>query len=171
MMKRNYKMKRTISMKQFLTEFGEGMSKHMKQRLLEIGDRCLLNRRDDSYILDLRHIEHTKYECVCGNGEDATSSKKEYAFGQLIIQDGALYFSRSCVENDDIMQISVVDDIYSSLATDEIIVDETIKAKRIDDTNIDFVADSILKVCPAVSAEHLAIIAKYCAVDSSSARK
>jgi hypothetical protein len=165
MMKKNYKMKRTISMKQFITEFGEGLSKHMKQRLSELGERCLLNRRDESHILDLRHIEHIKYECSCSAEGEEPMAKKEYAFGQFVVQEGALYFSQSSVENDDIMQISTVNEIYNSLNTEEIEIDE-IKVKRIDDSNIDFVIDSILKVCPEVSAEHMAIIAKYIAIDS-----
>lgn len=165
-MKKNYKMKRTISMKQFIAEFGEVLSKHMKQRLLELGERCLLNRRDESHILDLRHIEHTKYECSCSSEGEVTECKKEYAFGQLVVKEGNLYFSQSCVENDDIMQNPTVNEIYDSLTTEEAIIDECIKAKRLDDSNIDYVIDSILKVCPEVSAEHMAILAKYITADS-----
>lgn len=164
-MKKNYKMKRTISMKQFIIEFGEGLSKHMKQRLLELGERCILNRRDESHILDLRHVEHTKYECNCNSEGEESDCRKEYAFGQFVVQEGSLYFSQSSVENDDIMQNSIVNDIYDSLGSEEIEIDE-IKVKRIDDTSIDFVIDSILRVCPAVSAAHMAIIAKYVAIDS-----
>ena len=74
MVKKNHKMKRTISIKQFNTEFGEDFSKHMKQRLLELGKRCILTRTE-SNILDLKHIEHTKYDCADGDN----SSKKEYS--------------------------------------------------------------------------------------------
>lgn len=167
MMKKNYKMKRTISAKSFLQEFGEGFSKQMKNRLLELGERCILNRRDESHILDLRHIEHTKYECSCSTESEGVACKKEYVFGQLVVNEGDLYFSESCVENDDIMQNDAVSEIYASLASEEVLLDESIKAKKVDDSNIDFVVDSILKVCPPVSAEHMAIIAKYCTVDTT----
>lgn len=165
-MKKNYKMKRTISMKQFVTEFGEGLSKHMKQRLLELGERCILNRRDESHILDLRHVEHIKYECCC-DSEAGEVNKKEYAYGQLIVKEGNLYLSQCCIENDDIMQNSVVAEIYSAISGPEEQVEEDIIAKKVDDSNIDYVIDSILKVCPKVSPEHMAIIAKYVTVDSA----
>ena len=170
MMKKNYKMKRTISMKQFIIEFGEGLSKHTKQRLLELGERCILNRRDESHILDLRHVEHIKYECSCSSEGEESTCKKEYAFGQFVVQEGLMYFSQSSVENDDIMQNSTIQGIYDALKTEEIEIDE-IKVKAIDDTNIDFIIDSILKVCPIVSAQHMAIIAKYILIDSRKAAK
>lgn len=165
-MKRNYKMKRTISMKQFVTEFGDSLSKHMKERLLELGERCILNRRDDSHILDLRHVEHIKYECCC-TSESEAAGKKEYAYGQLVVKEGQLYFSQCCVENADIMQSPVVSDVYDAISSQEIQIEEGIVGKALDDSNIDYVIDNILQVCPKVSPEHLAIIAKYVTVDST----
>lgn len=160
MMKRNYNMKKTISIKQFIAEFGQGFSKHMKQRLLELGARLILTRREHSYILDLKHVEHLKYDC------HNNSEKKEYTYGQFVVNEGSLYFSESCLENSDVMQISTVGDIYDALTTEETTFENELKAKLIDDDNIDYVADKILEVCPEVSAEHMAIIAKYCTVDS-----
>lgn len=158
-MKKNYKMKKTVSMRQFITEMGADFSKHMKQRLLEVGGRCVLTRKDESFILDLRHVEHTKYDCNLQN--DLPPARKEYAFGQLVVHDGALYFSESCFENEDIMQAPMVSSIYNSLDNKEMTLDGDIKGKRIDDGNIDYVMDSILTVCPEVSPEHLAIISRY----------
>lgn len=161
-MKKIYKMKRTISMRQFITEFGEGFSKHMKQRLLELGERCVLTRKDESFIVDIRHVEHTKYKCNQTDGAD--ESRKEYAFGQFIAHEGALYFSENCLENEDIMQASIVSSIYNSLGSEELDIagDSTvIKGKKADDSNIDYIIDEILTVCPEVSAEHLAIVSRY----------
>lgn len=166
MVKKNYKMKKTISMKQFITELGAEFSTPVKERLLELGERCLLNRRDESHILDLRHIEHLKYECCGSEKEKSQGRTKEYAYGQLIVKDKVLHFSKSCVENEDIMQIPLVGEIYTGLAGEEVLVDDCINAKKLDDTNIDYVVDRILGVCPAVSPEHMAIIAKYSAMDS-----
>ncbi|OGO78591.1 MAG: hypothetical protein A2Y23_12740 [Clostridiales bacterium GWB2_37_7] len=166
MMKKNYKMKRTISVKQFVVEFGDSISKHMKQRLLELGERCILNRRDESHILDFRHVEHIKYECCCGS-EDGAENKKEYAYGQLVVKEGNLYLTQDCVENEDIMQSPVVGEIYSVISSPEVQLEEGIVGKMIDESNIDYVIDNILKVCPKVSAEHMAIIAKYVTVDSA----
>ena len=61
-MKKNYKMKKTISLKMFIAEFGENFSDHMKKRLLELEVRCVLTRKEDSNKLDLKHVEHTQHE-------------------------------------------------------------------------------------------------------------
>ena len=166
MMKKNYKMKRTISIKQFVAEFSVSLSEHIKERLLELGERCILNRRDESHILDLRHVEHLKYECCCDSESDK-ECKKEYAYGQLVVKEGTLYFSQCCVENADIMQSPVVNDIYDAISNPEVQIEEGIVGKSLDDSNIDYVIDNILKVCPKVSPEHMAIIAKYVTVDST----
>lgn len=159
MMRKNYNMKKTISMKQFIVELGQDLSVHEKQRLLELGERCILTRKDYNYVLDLKHVEHLKYEC--NNKAEDEACKKEYAYGQFVVKDGVLYFSEHCIENKDVMQIEAVNKIYSSINGEETSIEDEIKAKPLDDTNIDFVIDSILEVCPEVSAEHLAIIARY----------
>jgi len=152
-------MRKTISMKQLLTELGGDFSKHMKQRLLELGRRCVLTRKDESFIFDIRHVEHTKYDC---GSQDATASfKKEFAFGQLIVYEGILHFSENCLENDSIMQAPAVSNIYNSLSSSELMLEGDIKGKKVDDENIDYVIDSILTVCPEVSPEHMAIISRY----------
>ena len=158
-MKKVYRMRKTVSMKQFITEFGGDFPKHTKQRLLELGGRCVLTRKEESFILDIRHVEHTKYK---SNPEDVTSgSQKEYAFGQLIAYEGALYFSEDCLENDTIMQAPIVSSIYNSLSSEELTLEGDIKGKKVDDENIDYVIDNILTVCPEVSPEHMAIISRY----------
>ncbi len=158
-MKKNYKMKKTVSMKQFVTEFGEDFSKHMKQRLMELGTRCVLTRKEESNILDLKHVEHTKYEC---NDKDKPGGcRKEYAYGQFIMNEGCMYFSENCVETPDVMQAPVISDIYDHLNSQEILNGETVNAKKVDDENIDYVVDKILEVCPEMSPEHLAIISRY----------
>lgn len=158
-MKRIYRIKKTVSMKQFLTEFGGDFSKHMKQRLLELGARCVLTRKDESFILDVKHVEHTKYDCRCQ--DSAEVSQKEYVFGQFVAHEGLLYFSESCLENDDIMQSPIVSEIYNSLNSEALVIDECVTAKKVDDENIDYVIDNILTVCPEVSPEHLAIVSRY----------
>lgn len=158
-MKKIYRMKRTVSMKQFITELGGEFSKHIRQRLLELGERCVLTRKDESYVLDLRHIEHTKYKC--DPQDDPSAGQKEYAFGQFIVYEGQLYFSESCLENEDIMQASIVSSIYNSLEGEELVLEGDIRGKQINDDNIDYVADNILTVCPEISPEHLAIISRY----------
>jgi hypothetical protein len=53
-----------------------------------------------------------------------------------------------------------IDDIYRSIDSVAVAVieDSDVKSKRVDDNNIDFIADSILALCPPVSQEHLAIV-------------
>lgn len=156
MVKKNYKMKKTISIKMFISEFGENFSDHMKKRLLELEVRCVLTRREDNYRLDLKHVEHTQYDCD-STGE-LNTCKKEYAYGQFIVIDGILYFSESCETNDKVMQSPVVDVIYNSLNSEDTICDEGTNAKKIDDNNIDCIIDTILTVCPQVSQTYLDIV-------------
>lgn len=166
-MRKNYTMKKTISIKQFIIEFGENFSKEMKLRLLELGTRCILTRmKETSYILDLKHVEHIKYDCDSKSGDDSEACQMEYDYGQFIVQEGELYFSKDCAESADAMQAAIVNDIYNLLVTEEIpieeiLIEEDIKAKKVDDSNIDLVVDSILKVCPEVSQAHKDILSKY----------
>lgn len=158
-LKKIYKMKRTVSAKQFIAELGGNFSSHIRKRLLELGERCVLTRRDESYILDLRHIEHTKYHC---NSEEGTAENlKEYAFGRFIVYEDKLYFSKGCLENEEIMQSKIVDSIYDSLQCEELELEGDVWGKPVDDGNIDYIVDEILKVCPEMSPEHLAIISRY----------
>lgn len=160
-MKKAYRVKRTISMKQFISEFGENFSKHMKQRLLELGTRCVLIRTEESYRLDLKHVEHIMYSGDDNALEDPSLCKKEYLYGQFIVNEGIIYFSEACSENADTMQAPVVSAVYNALDKESTVVGGRFSAKEINDENIDFMIDSILAVCPEVSAAHLAIIAKY----------
>lgn len=151
-MKKDYKMKKTISIKHFISEFGETFSDHMKKRLLELEVRCVLTRtREESYKLDLKHVEHTRHIC-----DD--SHNKEYVYAQFIVNEEALYFSEVCVENDDVVESPIVKEIYNSLNNENIIYDGDNRAKKIDDSNIDYVVDSILSVCPEVSKSYLDIV-------------
>lgn len=170
-MKRNYRIKKTISVKQFITEFGESLSKHMKKRILDLWPRCVLTRDENRCILDLKHVEHTMYECNEGAKSDSDKCQKEYAYGQFIIDEDILYFSENCVENDNIMQTPMVSTIYDSLSSEDMFFGEETRAKKIDDSNIDFVIDNILKVCPPMSQAHLKIISKYCDIDDFNNKK
>lgn len=158
-MKKIYRVKKTVSVKQFIAELGGELSGHIRKRLLELGERCVLTRREESYILDLRHIEHTKYDC--GSKEGTESNQKEYAFGQFIVYEDRLYFSKFCLENEDIMQSEIVDSIYDFLEGEELELEGNVRGKLITDNNIDYIADKILTVCPEISPEHLAIISRY----------
>lgn len=160
-MKRNNKIRKTISARQFITEFGEDFTSHMKQRLLELGDRCVFTRGEENYILDLKHIEHLKYDCNSDSQGQPEKCQKEPVYGQLIVNEGNLYFSGKCLENSSYMQASNIGKIYAGIDSSDTLAEKNIQAKKVDDTNIDYVVDNILDVCPEVSPEHLAIIAKY----------
>ena len=160
-MKRKYNIKKTISMKQFISEFGENFSQHMKKRLLELEVRCVLTRQEENHILELKHVEHTKYECDCNTEDDSNTCQKEYAYGQLVVIDEILYFSENFTENAGIMQSPIVSTIYSFLSSENIIPHADSNAKKIDDSNIDYLIDTILTVCPQVSQPYLDIISKY----------
>lgn len=156
-MRKIYNMKKTISMKQFIVELGENFSEHMKVRLKELGSRCVLTRKEDNYRLNLKHIEHTMHECAVTAEEDADKIKKEYIYGQFVVQEGVLYFSEKCTLSNDAVEASVVSTIYDTLNTEKVVIDE-IDAKLVDDSNIDFIIDTVLSVCPPVSQAHLDMV-------------
>lgn len=156
-MRRVYNIKKTISMRQFISEFGEGFSEHMKEKLTEIGSRCVLTRKDIDYRLNLKHIEHTKYECALTSEKESSTVKKEYVYGQFVVQDGKMYFSERCTEANDTIEAPIVEIIYNSLNTKSENVDD-INGKLVDDSNIDYIIDSLLKVCPPVSQTHLEMV-------------
>ncbi|EJO5346562.1 hypothetical protein NRP93_000613 [Clostridium botulinum] len=154
-MKKNYNMKKTIAMKGFISEFGEKFSEKMKERLLELEIRTVLTRKEHKNKLDIKHVEHTKYPC---NDLDSKNLEKEYAYGQFVIVDDILYFSNTCVENEKVIQSPIVDTIYDSLSDEDMLIDEDTNAKKIDDTNIDYVIDTLLSTCPEVSQRYLKIV-------------
>lgn len=155
MYKKNYKLKRTISMKQFIAEFGENFSEHIKNRLLELDVRCVLTREEDENRLDLKHVEHTKFDCISDN---SNSSKKEYTYGEFVVIDGILYFSEKCIENSSVMQSPIVDTVYASLSNDDSLVFGNTSLKKVDDSNIDYLIDTILTVYPEVSQRYIEIL-------------
>lgn len=156
-MRKIYNMKKTISMKQFITELGENFSEHMKVKLKELGSRCVLTRKEDNYRLNLKHIEHTMHECAVTSGDDSSSLKKEYVYGQFVVQEDVLYFSEKCTESNDAIEAPIVSTIYNSLNTEKVVIDE-LNAKLVDDSNIDYIIDTVLSVCPPVSQAHLDMV-------------
>jgi hypothetical protein len=148
-LKKNYNMKKTISMKKFIAELGENFSDHMKKRLLELEVRCVLTRKEENNILDIKHVEHIQHD------------NKEYVFGQFIVVDGVLYFSENHMENSEVMPSPVVSTIYNSLNTESTIFEDGNTGKIVDDSNIDYILDEILSVCPPVSQSYLDIMSKY----------
>jgi hypothetical protein len=158
MFRNNYGRKSTISIKMFIKEFGVNFTNHVKERLMDLEVRCFLTRKDIAYRFDLKHVEHLQYESA-PHVEDSTAlSSKEYAYGQLVVLDEKLYFSESCLENEEIMQSPVVSTIYDALGSEGAVIDEGRNLKRLDDNNIDFVVDSILFSCPEVSKSYLDIV-------------
>ncbi|GAA0727661.1 hypothetical protein GCM10008905_25510 [Clostridium malenominatum] len=157
-MRKNYKMKKTISMKRFLSEFGQDFSDNVKNRLLDLEIRSVLTRDDNSNILDIKHVEHTKYPCPSTLEGATKKSEKEYAYGQLVVVDGSLYFTDKCFENEEVMQSPIVDSIYNSLNSEDTLLEGDITGKKVDDSNIDYIIDTLLKACPQVSKEYMEIM-------------
>lgn len=157
MISKNYNMKKTISINNFVSEFGENFSKHIKRKLLELDDRTVLTRKEKPNVLDLKHVEHIKYSVGSNKSEKA---KKEYIYARFIVNDGQLFFSEKCSINNDSMQSPNVEKIYNALNSNKIIVYDDVGAKLLDDSNIDYVVDSILEVCPNLSQRYLDIVEK-----------
>lgn len=160
-MRRNYKIKKTISMKKFISEFGADFSEHMKNRLLELEIRTVLTREENYNKFDLKHVEHTQYDFQENLDNPSDTCKKEYVYGEFMSVDGALYFCKNCSKNPKLMESPVVDGIYESLSSEDMLSDDGSNAKKINDSNIDFVVDTLLKACPQVSQSYLKIMSKY----------
>ena len=154
-MKKNYNIKKTISMKQFVLEFGNTFSNHMKDRLLELELGCVLIRKEEIYRLNLKHVEHIKYDASV---QENSKAQKEIVYGQFIVIEEILYYAQSCTESKELMQALVVAKIYNGLSDEGMISVEGVNARKVDDSNIDFVMDSILAVFPEVSKEYLNIV-------------
>ena len=157
-MKINNNGKSALSVKRFILEFGEDFSEHIKKRLMELEERCFLTRKEVKYLFDLKHVEHLQYDCPIDLENKSKIEKKEYSYGQFAVINGILYFSENCFENDEIIQSPAVSTIYESLDGKGLIFDEGRNLKIIDDTNIDYVIDSISLSCPQVSREYLDIV-------------
>lgn len=154
----NYTRKSRVSIKMFITEFGEEFPEHVKKRLMELESRCYLARKEVVYRFDLRHVEHLKYDCSCEGSSSLVPCSKEYAYGQFVVLEGILYFSDSCVENNEIIQSPTIDTIFNGLGCENIISDDGRNLKKLDDDNIDYVIDSILASCPQVSQSYMDIV-------------
>lgn len=153
-MRKSYIRNKTISVKHLITDMDDSLTPHMKDRLMDLEVRCVLTRHDVSSKMDIRHVEHTKYPAQ-------GSEEKEFVYGQLLVAEGVLYFTEQCTENNTAMKSPIVDKIYDSLSDDGMIVDDGVNAKKIDDGNIDYIIDSILSVCPAVSQTYVDMMGKY----------
>jgi hypothetical protein len=156
--RRVYAMKKSLSIKQFISEFGDNFSDTMKNKLNELESRCFLTRKDISYRFDLKHVEHIQYECICDSEGEPASSQKEYSYGQFIAVDGILYFSQNCLENKEVAQSPSVSTIYDSLDSEVVNFEEVGEAKKVDDSNIEYIVDNILESCPKVSQSYLDIV-------------
>jgi hypothetical protein len=154
----NHTRKSNISVKMFISELGEGFTERVKERMMDLEDRCFLTRKDIAYRFDLKHVEHLQYKFTLDFEEPKSSSTKEYAYGQFVVLDGVLYFSDSCHENKDIMQSAIVSNIYNDLGSEGVLFEDGRNLKRLNDNNIDFVIDSILSSCPQVSQSYLDIV-------------
>jgi hypothetical protein len=159
-LKRKYNMKRTISMGMFISEFGEAFTSHMKHRLLDIGKRCVLTRKENGYNFDFKHVEHIKHNFA--SKEDISSTKlKEYTYGQIFVIEDKLYFSDEHIDGDDSIQFPTISDIYTGIDVMPESIDGNVKAKVLQDSNIDYFVDNLLEICPPLSSEYLKIIGKY----------
>lgn len=152
----HYTKKRSISMKQFITEFGMNFSEHMKKKLMELESRSFLTRKEVSNRFDLKHVEHLEYEHTCSLNNTVL---KEYVYGQFEVNEDILYFSQNCQESAKVMQSPIVSKIYDSLGCEGAILNDGRNLKRIGDNNIDYIVDSTLSVCPKVSQKYLDITA------------
>ena len=155
-MKKKYNIKKTVSMKMFIEEFGEEFSEHIKDRLLDLDLRGVLKRKEPTYCFNLNHVEHIMHDTK--NKDNTKTLKKEYTYGQFKVIENVLYFSENCLLSDKVMQAPIVKTIYEELDTEGLVNDEGCDAKIINDSNVDFVVDSILSVCPDASQKYLDIV-------------
>lgn len=156
--KMNRTRKRAISIKMFLTEFGENFPDNVKERMMALESRCYLTRKEIPYQFDLKHVEHLQYECAANEAHSPARRSKEYAYGQFVVLEGQLYFSECCVESNEIMQSPMVSIIFNDLSSEGIISIDGRNLKKLTGENIDLVVDKILSSCPQVSQAYRNII-------------
>ncbi len=139
----------------FIKEFGEHFSENVIKRLMDLDLRCVLTRSKEDYnILDLKHVEHIRYD----NENKLGNELKEYCYAEFVVIDGELYFSDKCMENERVMQSSVVEKIYNYLSDDNIICENEKNFKKVEEDNIDYIVDNILLKCPQVSQKYIDIV-------------
>lgn len=156
--RRVYAMKKSLSIKQFISEFGESFSEVTKNKLNELESRCFLTRKDISYRFDLKHVEHIQYECTCDSEGVPATKQKEYSYGQFIAVDGVLYFSQNCLESNEVMQSPAVRTLFDSLDSEVVNLEGIGEVKKVDDSNIEYIVDNIMANCPEVSQSYLDIV-------------
>jgi len=142
----------------FVTELGENLSDHVKDRLLELELRCVLTRKEDYNRLDIKHVEHIQHDCSSGFEDDSDISNKEYVYGQLWVRDEDLYFSEKCTVEKGVEESPIVSTIYHALKTTPVVLDSDTCGKKINDDNIDYIVDTLLTVFPDVSEAHLNMV-------------
>ncbi|WP_084115282.1 hypothetical protein [Clostridium acidisoli] len=154
-----YRRKNSISIKSFIEEFGEEFSEHVKEKLMELDSRTFLTRKEFENRLDIKHVEHLKYDCSNGLANSGTAKQmKEYSYGELEVVEGALYLSEKSFESKEFVEAPGIDDIYSALGSEEMIEDNGKQLKKLDENNIDYVVDTILSICPEVSQKYIDIV-------------
>lgn len=147
-------------MSMFISEFGEAFTSHTKQKLMEIRNSCILIRKAPGDSFDIKHVEHTKH--ILDNADGTSNMKpREYTFGQLLINEDLLYFSKECEETEDAIQHPAISDIYSNMDTKPEVLEDNIEGKRIEDSNVDYLVDHLTELYPPLSEEYLKIIGKY----------
>ena len=145
-------------MKFFISELGENFSDRVKDKLLELEARCVLTRKEDFNILDIKHVEHIQYNCSSDFEDDLINSNKEYAYGQFCVIDDELYFSEKCTIEKGVEESPIVRTIYTALKTNPIILSCDTCGKKVNDDNIDYIIDTLLTVFPNVSEAHLNMV-------------
>jgi hypothetical protein len=154
-----YKRKNSISIKTFIEEFGEGFSEHVKEKLMELDSRSFLTRKEFENRLDIKHVEHLKYDSSNGlMDSDSTKSTKEYAYGEFEVVEGDLYLSEKCLESKEFIEAPGVGNMYNELDSHDMIEDNGRNLKKLNENNIDYVVDTILSICPEVSQKYLDIV-------------
>lgn len=142
----------------FIEELGEEFSQHVKDRLMELDLRCVLTRKEKYNVVDLKHVEHLKYQCKCNESDLKKVLEKEYTYAQFVVIDNVLYFSKNCIESDEVIKSPIVNKVYDSLKGEVVNSEDEIELKKIDDSNIDYIVDNILSVCPNVSDRYISIV-------------
>ncbi|MHC1719657.1 MAG: hypothetical protein AB9844_03015 [Clostridiaceae bacterium] len=153
--RRNYT--KTISMKKFISEFGLFFSGHMTEKLMNLELRTVLTRAENINVFIIKHVEHTKYPCL-RNTDNVL--EKEFVFGQLVVIEDSLYFTKDFEVSESCMKCDSIDEVYNSLGKIEHILSTGEKVKKVDDGNIDAFVAGLINCIPEVSDRYLQILKK-----------
>lgn len=119
---------------------------NVAEKLLELDGHIILSKADYDHRYNILDLHHKIHPATIKTKDNKTESHdKEWAFGHIIIHDNNVYFSERPTSNRDVEEHEISSVIYANLKTYGIF-DIDRNARLINEDNVDFVVDEILRL-------------------------